>query len=446
MCKRFKMLLVGFVVVACGVCLQAIGADAGAGKAVVVEKAPVIENVTKAASPAPEAPKIESPKVEAPKAEEPKAEEPKAEPEQAPASAEAAPAPVEQKTESEQNAESKSEAPVAQADKPEKKVDELVGIDTVNVDEPSGNWLYKRLFWERAEDKYQKLKELVDAIMEARTKFFKGRVKLDKEIFDPIYTRTNYRGGELSSILKDMLEELQKMRERKHGLDEAERDLFAKIEMNKERLEEFQAEIQFLLKIDAAVDEAIDTLVSLINQARNFENQGWADFKAISRELSDKKARDLFYRIDTYWRNVKDIQVYVTTKLDEHMTYLEKTAKQHAEKVNLLLNDLEKQGFILKEQVEALDKKKEVSPEEEEAAALKAKAASGGFFNTVGRIFSWMAQPFVAIAKALWHTVTYPYRYFFGEKKATALEAVPTPPEVAKEGEEQQKQPLPEAP
>lgn len=432
MCKRFKLLFVGFVVTACGICLQAVGADAGVGQAVVVEQPPAVENVTKEVSVATEATKAEEQKVEAPKVEEPQNEQTSPSTEPAPA--------TDQKTEP------KPDTSAEQSGQPEKKTDELVGIDTVNVDEASGNWLYKRLFWERAEDKYQKLKELVDAIMEARTKFFKGRVKLDKEIFDPIYTRTSYRGGELSSILKDLLEELQRMRERKHGLDETERDLFAKIETNKERLEEFQAEIQFILKIDAAVDEAIDTLVNLINQARNFENQGWADFKAISRELSDKKARDLFYRIDTYWRNVKDIQVYVTTKLAEHMAYLEKTAKQHADKVNLLLDELEKQGFILKEQVEAFDKKNAASPEEAEAAAAKAKAASGGFFNTVGRFFSWITQPFVAIAKALWHTITYPFRYFFGEKKATAPLAVPTPPEVAKEGEEQQKQPLPEAP
>jgi hypothetical protein len=329
-----------------------------------------------------------------------------------------------------------TEEPAAKKQKTDSESEEMVGIDTVNVDEPAGNWLYKRLYWERAEDKYQKIKELMAVIFDARSKFFEQRVKLDKDIFDPLYTLASFRRGELSGILKDLLEDIEKQSQHKNELDDNARVLFAKVEANKERLEEVKKEIEFVGKIDSAVDEAINTLIGLLNQGRNFEMQAWGDFKAISRELSDKKARDLFYRIDTYWRNIKDIQVYITTKLTEHMNYLASSAQQHADTVKGLLKELEAQGFVLKEQVDALEKAKSVGAdgtEKDDEAAIKAKKKSSGFFATIGKGFSWIAQPFVAIAKALWHTITIPFNYFFGDKKPVQPESIPAAPEVGLE-------------
>ena len=329
-----------------------------------------------------------------------------------------------------------ADEPAAKKQKTDSESEEMVGIDTVNVDDPAGNWLYKRLYWERAEDKYQKIKELMAVIFDARSKFFEQRVQLDKDIFDPLYTLASFRRGELSAILKDLLEDIEKQSQHKNELDDNARVLFAKVEANKERLEEVKKEIEFVGKIDAAVDEAINTLIGLLNQGRNFEMQAWGDFKAISRELSDKKARDLFYRIDTYWRNIKDIQVYVTTKLTEHMNYLASSAQQHADTVKGLLKDLEAQGFVLKEQVDALEKSKTVGAdgaEQDDEAAIKAKKKSSGFFATIGKGFSWITQPFVAIAKALWHTITIPFNYFFGDKKPVQPESIPAALEVGSE-------------
>lgn len=332
-------------------------------------------------------------------------------------------------------------------DSEENKVEEMVGIDTVNVDEPAGNWLYKRLYWERAEDKYQKIKELMAVIFDARTKFFDQRVKLDKDIFDPLYTLASFRRGELSGVLKELLDEIEKQKQQKNEPDDSARVLFAKVEANKDRLEEVKKEIEFIGKIDNAVDEAINTLIGLLNQGRNFEMQAWSDFKAISRELSDKKARDLFYRIDTYWRNIKDIEVYVTTKLAEHMNYLASNAQQHADIVKGLLSELEAEGFVLKEQVDALERSKAgAQSADQDETVVKAKAKSGGFLARIGTFFSWMMKPFVAIAKALWHTITIPFSYFFGSKKPVQPESVPAAPEVVLEGASAQKQALPKVP
>src|SRR5579872_3599284 len=50
-----------------------------------------------------------------------------------------------------------------------------IGIDTVSLEEPQGNWLFKRIWWERAEERYEKIRNLVTAIWESRTQFFNKR-------------------------------------------------------------------------------------------------------------------------------------------------------------------------------------------------------------------------------------------------------------------------------
>src|SRR5204862_4884212 len=75
--------------------------------------------------------------------------------------------------------------------------EEPVGIDTVSLENPQGNWLFKRIWWERAEDRYEKIRNLVDAIFEQRNTFFKERNQLDRNILDPFYMSIGIDRGEL---------------------------------------------------------------------------------------------------------------------------------------------------------------------------------------------------------------------------------------------------------
>src|ERR1700733_9711008 len=71
-----------------------------------------------------------------------------------------------------------------------------VGIDTVSLEDPQGNWLFKRIWWERAEERYEKIRLLVDAIWESRTIFFIKRNELDRNVLDPFYLNIGVSQGE----------------------------------------------------------------------------------------------------------------------------------------------------------------------------------------------------------------------------------------------------------
>ena len=88
------------------------------------------------------------------------------------------------------------EAEVIPEDKPTEAPlvpSELKGIDTLEVDEPGGNWLVKRMWWEKAEEKMERLDSVIDAIMESRMVFFEKRDKSDSELVNIICQTEHYK-------------------------------------------------------------------------------------------------------------------------------------------------------------------------------------------------------------------------------------------------------------
>ena len=53
--------------------------------------------------------------------------------------------------------------------------DEMKSIDTMDLEQPEGNWLNKRIWWERAKDKYKECREVFEAIFASRMSFLEKR-------------------------------------------------------------------------------------------------------------------------------------------------------------------------------------------------------------------------------------------------------------------------------
>ncbi len=98
-------------------------------------------------------------------------------------------------------------APEAAPEGEEKELgeDEVMGIDTVDIADPQGNWLYKRVWWERAEAKFEKIREAVNKVLEVRSGFFAKRAELDKNVLDTLYIKIDISQGELQEILKELI-------------------------------------------------------------------------------------------------------------------------------------------------------------------------------------------------------------------------------------------------
>lgn len=274
----------------------------------------------------------------------------------------------------------------------EEKV-EIVGIDTVDVSEPKGNWLYKRIWWERAERLYEKIQQMVTQIHQAPTVFFSRRSELDRNVLDPFYLNVGLSEGELNQVLAHYMQELEKERAEFQVLDEKERLFLVHLKDEKKNLETLHGSVQTIAKFDKAVDAALARLIEQVNAARNYENQAWASFKSINRELSDKKARELYYAMDAYWKNVNNINTYIAGQYTQYFDDLIKKIYQETENVKSSLNGLKEKGIDIRKQgqelIEGSPKKTQAERDED------AEKEERGFVNLCWNgLFYYLTLPF----------------------------------------------------
>lgn len=279
----------------------------------------------------------------------------------------------------------------------QEETQEPEGLDTIHNTDAQGNWLFKRMWWQRAETQYEKIKSVVDSIMESRMAFFAKRTEWDKTIFDPFYQDSGLGRGVLEELIGSLMNQLNQERERDGQLEQKERELLSALESQKALLEQLQKDVQKINDIDNAVDEAIAVLIQQLNIARNFERKSWENFKAIAQELNDKKARDLFYGMVTYWQNINEIAHYIQMPFLQHFEKLGAMAKDQTEKVTEALKALKEKGIDFKKQWQDLEesamRQKNASEfkeglEEGKAQETAEQKATLGYFDSAMQFLS----------------------------------------------------------
>ncbi len=269
---------------------------------------------------------------------------------------------------------------------------EIKGIDTVDINEAKGNWLYKRIWWEKAEHTYEKIKQLTDKILDSRMIFFVKRNELDRMIVE-FYSELGFKQGELTELISFMTRQLDQERKAEGSLDEKERELLEILAQEKKNIEQLQQGTQNIAKVDRAIEDALMRLLEQLNQAKHYEQQAWANFKAINRELSDKKARELFYSMDTYWRNLNSINSYLTDAFAKYFDQLTQKIEQETDKIKTNVQALSEKGISL--QAQALAMKQECKLPAKEEALPEEPEESTGFMGT---IWGWVKAPFSLVS------------------------------------------------
>lgn len=310
--------------------------------------------------------------------------------------------------------------------------DELMGLDTVDLEDPQGNWLFKRVWWERAEQKYEKIRSVVTQIMEQRSGFFTKRSDLDKNVLDPFYISIGFKLGELLQKINDSIESLKSQTE----LQPADTKNFEALQENKKELENLRNDVEKVVKQDEAVDKALLQFVDQINKLRHYEQQAWQDFKDIARVLDDKKARELFYKIDNAWQNIQKVQEYVEQTFTSSFEALVADVSKQIERIKSNVAELKERGIIL-------HITKQVGDQEEEEGQ-KEQGFFGSIFETITRTIRDVVNAVIAV-------IRWPYDFIFGGKKTAAPESdveqptMPTPDELEKSVEAEAAQDTQEA-
>lgn len=281
---------------------------------------------------------------------------------------------------------------------------EATGIDTVSLENPQGNWLFKRIWWERAEERYEKIRLLVDAIWDSRTAFFIKRNDLDRNILDPFYLSVGIGQGELQVILTEINDFLEKKREQQGDLNEQERMLYESYATEEETLKQLKQDVESIANLDNEIDNALGTLMNQINRVRQFEDQAWQHFREIARILNDTKARELYYIIEGAARNIKNISTYLERDFITHFNTLISEATKHVARVQGQIEALKEKGIHFKRQVDLLEQQNQNQQEDEddeddEEVAPKPKLGWFGWIiaeikNAFGMILSILSMPY----------------------------------------------------
>lgn len=418
MSKKLRLLLVPLLLVAPSLFIRA--QETEKVEEAVVQEVPDTtqkKEPADAEKPSPEAEKEAVVKEEAETTvEEPAVDESKEEPatEEQPADTEEKPAQEEQASEEAAPAEERSaEAPQWEQETPSEQVkqeqdtppvaskkygeDEVMGIDTVDLANPQGNWLYKRVWWERAEAKYERIRETVNKIMEVRTSFFSKRAELDKNVLDPFYIKIGISQGELQEILGELLVKVEKFLEGSQS-----NQIQEKAEEDKKSLQDIQIQVQKVVSQGDEVEKAILMLVEQITKVRNIESQAWQDFKGIARVLDDKKARELFYKVDAAWRNIKGLQQYIEQTFTGRFDQLVTKVKEQVQRVDQEMNAIKESGIDLKQRLLGAQRTQMEMEEEEQEEAPK------GFFTY------YIVEPAQGLFGGIWSVITWPYNALFG--------------------------------
>lgn len=281
-------------------------------------------------------------------------------------------------------------------------------IDTMDIEQPEGNWLQKRYWWEQSKETYKKVRELFEQIFKARMDFLEKRSNIEKTVFDPFMREIGIEQEELRETIDSLLDLLEDECPRE-SLGKEEIDFINKVFAAKNELEQLKSDIDTINNIDAAIEAALATLSNKINEASAFERSAWDEFDAVARELSDTRARERYHFILNIYDNLKALQAYLQNEFTTYFDTIVQSAKDKTERFKETVKKLKDQGIDLKVEASKLE---EVDEEEEarlaaekaaqEEAAKRAKAAAEaakvGFF---GKMFAGI----LGALKWLWNAL-----------------------------------------
>jgi hypothetical protein len=354
----------------------------------------------------------------------PAAETPAAQPQAAPAAAApGTPAPAQ------------AEAPAAPATE---EKEELIGFDTTDLAEPSGNWLAKRIIWDRAQNQYEQIKGEFNKILEMRLPFFKRRAEIDRKILEPLYVSAGLDRVEIAKILEEFNTLLNLDQEKHATLDEREKKMRESALEDKKILEELHKDLASLVEYQNALDTFLDKLMEQVDVGRKYEEQGWQAYKDIGKELNDKKARDLWHGMKTPFKGLTDIGQYIQGPFKQDFDKIDATVQEHATRIKNTLQSLKEKGIDLKNYSKTLDEKmmKDAASKQQEVV-VEEVVEEGGIMGTITSWWNMIRDALYSVYESTSTFVSGIYESIFGSSsEASEPEAVAEQPTAAPAAEQ----------
>lgn len=308
------------------------------------------------------------------------------------------------------------------------KLDDETSIDTLGQEEPQGNWLFKRIWWEQSESRYEKLRGLASMVQELRMEFLTKRTKVERDLLDPFYLSIGVGQGELQAIIAGLLENKSDKTQAKPSLpgSKESQDLLVEAQQEHEQLEQLGRDVEAIVTLEGRLDEAIDTLMQLVGRVAKSEQEAWQFFKDVSRVLNDKKAQELSYRIKGAADNISADLDYIKGPYAKSFDELMQQIPTQVDRVKNGLKVLKEKGIILKGKMQQAYEEEQLKRCEYEcqqkidAIPPVEEPIKSSWTSYIFSPFVWIGHTIVSIIRSPYDLIA--YLFFKGESSEPEYE------------------------
>jgi hypothetical protein len=272
-------------------------------------------------------------------------------------------------------------------------------LNTTGSDD-SGNWVLKRVWWERSEDTFGQIMAYNAQVADQQLDFFAMRHDLEKQL-EEARQKLGITPAELVKVVDHLLAMLNQQGDQ---LPETSVNQFRNtVADNKEKLVALQVDLSLMQKIDADLDSLMLQVVDQTQKCADYESKAWVDFKQIGRVLNDHKAQELFYQVESYQKNIQLVLQYLKGDLKDSFDKYGKQALQKLLKIGQLAQELKDAGIDLVYEFKAMDEGVGQLPVEPQPAkeVVKKPVKSGGFFGMVMNILSSLVNLLLFLPRKL---------------------------------------------
>lgn len=234
---------------------------------------------------------------------------------------------------------------------------QTTGLDTINIDS-GGNWLEKRIWFEKAQKLFDEIRLTVEKASDMRMEFVQEVNAIGKKI-DDFYDQVSFEKGQIDEILKHIVFDMSQAEAKRGGdLSSHERSVKMAGHVEQKQIEQIGNDIKKVDEFDSQIDKAMMQAFKTIDDCRSLEGKAWNNFKSIGAELDDKKARTLYYEMENFQKNIQqNIQYLQTTLLPYVQTKLVASAEQVMATIQASVKALDAKGIHLDELVKGYEKK-----------------------------------------------------------------------------------------
>ncbi len=270
-------------------------------------------------------------------------------------------------------------------------------LNTLGEDD-SGNWVLKRVWWEKAEDAFGHIMAYNSQVQDQQQLFFSARHDLEKQL----EVDRQKLGLPLEDLVKVVDHLLVMAGQAGNNLPENVSNQFVNTVVdNKSKLVALQAELNLMQKIDADQDSLMLQVVDQVQKCADYESKAWVDFKQIGRVLDDHKAQDLYQHVDSYQKNIQVVLKYLKGELYSVFTKYSQHATQKLISIDKMMQDLKGAGIDLGYEFKAMAEGAVQAPQPEVQKVAPKPVKSAGVWGMLANILSSLINLLLFLPKKL---------------------------------------------